>query len=110
MDAPRARERSARKPPDPRLSRVADQFDRVVSSIEARASDAVLDDALRRTAELCEQTASEAMPPEHAALLRNLRTAVGTWQQVWPRLGRQADFRQAVAREAQRWARELRHG
>lgn len=36
-----------------------------------------------------------------------LRTVLETWQQVWPRLGRQPEFRGAVVREARRWAEQL---
>ncbi len=40
-------------------------------------------------------------------LIEQLTQVLETWQQVWPRMGRQQVFRQAVAREASQWAKRL---
>jgi hypothetical protein len=40
----------------------------------------------------------------------DLRTVLTTWRDVWARMGRRPEFRQAVAREAGLWARRLRTG
>ena len=56
---------------------------------------------------LCEQAAAR----ERSALLKgwlaNMSEALRTWQNVWPRLGTQQEFRLAVAREARLWGKRL---
>ena len=59
------------------------------------------------TRALCEQAAGRAGSGALNALLANVSTALRTWQDVWPRLGTQRDFRVAVAREARLWAKRL---
>lgn len=103
----RVREQFLREPPDARLARIADGFERITAAVESRAATPRFQDAVQQTQDLCAWAAPEA-PPEERALLTNLQTALATWHDVWPRLGRQPEFQQAVAREAQRWARHLR--
>ncbi len=38
---------------------------------------------------------------------QHLDTVLKTWQEVWPRMGGQRDFRMAVIREARSWAKRL---
>ena len=40
-------------------------------------------------------------------LLGDLEVRVTTWHEVWGRLGKDVDFRNAVGREAHRWSEEL---
>ena len=40
-------------------------------------------------------------------ILEDLQTRVATWHLVWPRLGGDPQFRNAVAREAHAWAQKL---
>ena len=40
-------------------------------------------------------------------MFEDLRLRVTTWRQVWPRLGKQPEFRNAVAREAHAWSQKL---
>lgn len=44
---------------------------------------------------------------EAKELLPNLVTALQTWRTVWQHLGRQQDFRLAVAREARQWSTRI---
>ncbi len=47
------------------------------------------------------------LPPAAGEALERVDTALTTWQDVWTRLGRQTEFRQAVSREAGAWAKRL---
>ena len=93
------------EPTPRRLERIAAQFARIAACVEERRDDAELADTLRETRALCEWAAQP--PSASAELFTNLTTALETWRTVWPRLGRQPEFRQAVAREAGRWARHV---
>ena len=67
----------------------------------SRRAETALADAFAKTRDACRAAAirsSEAQP-----LLRNLTTALEAWRTVWPRLGQQREFRQAVVREARMW-------
>ncbi|GEM_PF-2396920 len=107
MASPGAR---AALPPNPRqrwLTHLASCFERVAASITGHRPEAELMVALDEIRTLC----AGVMPNgSHDAqdLLPRLKMAVETWQSVWGRLGAQQEFRLAVAREAQLWARWLR--
>lgn len=90
-----------------RLERIAEEFGRIAAAIEARQPDTVVADALNTTHALCAAAASGARSAEARELLTNVQTALETWRTVWPRLGAQREFRQAVAREADLWSRRL---
>jgi len=89
------------------LSRLAAAFGRIASSIEERQPEGAVGKALHTTQVLCTAAASGAPSTEIKALLTNVQRALETWRTVWPRLGGQREFRQAVAREANLWARKL---
>ena len=106
MGDPAGRESRLRSTPEQRLERLAANFARIASCVDANTSDAELSAILEETEILCEGSAIG-----HSAqtqLLRNLKTALGTWRQVWPRLGSQREFRLAVAREAALWSKRMR--
>ncbi len=88
------------------LDRVADSFGELAASINRGARQAVVLSVLEETRRQCAAAAQRASGAT-ADLLANLRTALDTWCQVWPRLGAQQEFRHAVAREAERWRRHL---
>ncbi len=46
-------------------------------------------------------------PSGRRELLEDLQVRVSTWLEVWPRLGKDIDFRNAVAREARIWSKKL---
>ena len=98
-------DQSLHEAPQP-LSRIAANFAAMASGIHARQPDAALGALFEETQRWCEQAASERSA-EQAVLLANLTTALTAWQQVWPRLGAQPEFRQAVAREADLWSKRL---
>ena len=41
--------------------------------------------------------------PKERELFKDLHERVSTWSQVWGRLGKEADFRNAVGRQAHAW-------
>lgn len=83
------------------------QFKRIADAIEQRQSDSRVIEALTATHALCVTAAAHAQTAQTRTVLTNVQTALETWQTVWPRLSRQREFRQAVAREANLWARKL---
>lgn len=92
------------------LLRVAEAFTTIGGAIDRR-DDAAMDTLLQQAQATC-QHATEQATGETKAYLVNVRTALQTWQQVWPRLSEQPEFRQAVGREARLWAKrftELAH-
>lgn len=91
----------------PSLPDVAAGFQAIAACIEEYRSAEALVDALRRAQALCEAVADRAGSPDLKALLPNVQQALKTWQQVWPRLGSERDFRLAVAREARLWSKRL---
>ena len=86
---------------------LADRFSSIVACAESHRPDAAMLETLAQTAAACADAASAEQSPEAKQLLINLQTAVTTWQQVWPRLGAQREFRLAVAREAKLWSKRL---
>ena len=79
----------------------------IAACVEERKPQAALMGRFEETRALCEQAAARVGSGELNALLANVSTALRTWQDVWPRLGTQRDFRVAVAREARLWAKRL---
>ena len=101
-------ERSPRSEPSGgALSLVADGVAVIASRIEERGPQAALMEAFARAQALCEASAARESSSETGHMLASVKMAVQTWQQVWPRLGPQQEFRLAVAREASQWSRRL---
>ena len=46
-------------------------------------------------------------PPTAKTQLADLQQRLTVWRDVWPRLGKDPQFRAAVAREARRWSAEF---
>jgi len=85
-------------------SDVAEGFAALADQVDRRAPDATLLAAMQAVARSCARRAAQERSPERKRLLTDVQTALQTWQEVWPRLGRQPEFRLAVAREARGWA------
>ncbi len=100
------REQFLRESPAEQLAVIAANLAQLASLITARRPEAALLLNLREAQVLCEGAAS-VQSGEPKTLLLNLQTVLGTWQQVWPRLGGQYEFRLAVVREAELWSRRL---
>jgi len=62
---------------------------------------------LTRIQALCDEVIAREPQAEANAVAGNVQLAVRTWQQVWPRLGTQEPFRQAVMREARMWSKRF---
>jgi hypothetical protein len=90
--------------------RLAEGFAAIAAGIEARQSDASLTELFTQTHVLCEEVIARESQADAKALAGNVQLAVRTWQQVWPRLGGQTPFRQAVSREARMWSKRLLEG
>ena len=77
----------------------------IATHLDAAQPDAHLIKLLERAR--CSSQEAAAAAPSMASLLANLAMALQTWQEVWPRLGSQREFRLAVAREARLWAERV---
>ena len=89
------------------LEQLKASCERIADCIEDRQPEAQITQALERTLAVCERSSANEQPSDVKTLVTHLKTAVETWYKVWPRLGRQAEFRLAVVREARVWARRL---
>jgi hypothetical protein len=87
--------------------RLEAQFQRIAEAVEQQQAAHVVAEALTAAHASCVEAAAEEPHAEVRTLLTNVQTALETWQTVWPRLGAQKEFRQAVAREAHLWARKF---
>ena len=67
---------------------------------------AEIEKLLREMKEFIGQLLKESSPALQN-LLSDLELRVATWHEVWSRLGKDVDFRNAVGREAHRWSDEL---
>lgn len=92
---------------DGSLARVSALFETLAAVIEARKSDETVHSALAALKAVCAQTVAQELPRASKDLVSNISTAIQTWEQVWPRLGGQPEFRLAVAREARMWAKRF---
>ena len=97
------REQSLRDP----LGQVVAGCSAIAACVEERRPEAVLRERFEETRARCEQAAAGERAEDAQRLLTNVKTALETWQRVWPRLGHDREFRLAVAREARLWAKRL---
>lgn len=89
------------------FTRAAEQFAAVAACLEQRMPDEALMARIADATAQCRRIAAEAPDAAQQAILGNMATVFDTWQSVWPRLGAQPEFRQAVEREARLWAKRL---
>ena len=82
-------------------------FAAAAAAVEAHRADAMILDALREAASACRRVVSDRPAGANPDELLNVQAALSTWQEVWPRLGGQREFRQAVAREARWWMKRF---
>ena len=85
-------------------SGLAEEVAAIAEAIEGRRSEADVAGRIAQALTRCRQSAAGRREQEE------LQTVLDTWQQVWPRLNSQSEFRQAVAREARRWSERLSGG
>ena len=88
------------------VTRVVTQMTEIASGIEGDLSDAALTELFGAARTSCERAAA-TQTAETRMALTNVATALQTWEQVWLRLGREQDFRLAVAREARLWSKRI---
>jgi len=88
------------------MKAVADAFAAIADGVAAGQPDAALRQRFQQALSACRQAAASA-PAELQPLLANVQQALATWDEVWPRLGGQEPFRNAVIREARTWAQRF---
>ncbi|MBI2174259.1 MAG: hypothetical protein HYU33_03595 [Candidatus Omnitrophica bacterium] len=89
------------------LTSVLDELNAVASAIECSEPEARFVKRLDAVLAGCGEALSDSRPGPLHDFLTQVSAAVSTWQKVWPRLGKDAQFRQAVSREAVGWAKRL---
>lgn len=90
-----------------RLGEIAKSLEAVATGIGERRGESALLERLRQTQQWCEQVAAHQRGGGPQELVTRLGTVLQAWRDVWPRLGRQLEFRQAVAREARLWSQRV---
>ena len=88
-------------------SGVAACFAAIAEEIRRGVSAARVTAAIDAAQHACLGALGSGSGGELAEALANLQTVLKTWAEVWPRLGAQTEFRAAVIREAELWARRL---
>jgi len=79
----------------------------LASGIEASQPDPTIMALLEHARASCHDAVETTRADALKQILAQVATATQTWQQVWPRLGGDREFRLAVAREARLWAKRL---
>lgn len=94
------------QPPDAGLADLGAELTQLARIIRERRADGAIIATLSQTQSRCAPLGGPVRP-EAQVLLATLHEALEAWRRVWPRLGTQEEFRLAVAREADLWARRL---
>ena len=89
------------------MERLVAQLEALGSAVEAQQSHERIDALLHQTEAVCRNAEGLETREEPRRLLAQLRPALQTWRDVWPRLGAQREFRLAIAREAHGWSKRL---
>ncbi len=89
------------------LASLISSCEQIASCIQTRESEAVIAEVLGQTMKACQSANTHQQTAEIKTIVSQLDVAVGTWKKVWPHLGHQEEFRNAVAREAKSWAKRL---
>jgi hypothetical protein len=89
------------------LARVGGEFAAIASAVESRAERPDVPALFSSVEGLCREAAQREPSGERRQWLVNVQSVLQTWQQVWPRLGGQREFRLAVAREARLWSKRF---
>ena len=97
---------SPRNTPASQLAQAAEACERIASTVGARGAEAQVLEILRHAESAC-AASGDGHDPQCRAALAQLATALETWRTVWPRLGKDPEFRAAVVRECGTWARRL---
>ena len=84
---------------------IAECLAAIAEQIERGRDDAALPALLAQARASC--AASTGAPAGVKPMLTQMQQALETWATVWPRLGSQREFRQAVVREARLWAKRF---
>ncbi len=90
------------------MTNIPDQFLELAALVEKRAASQAIEKLLSKLRLDCESAVIPAASKEANAAFVQVQQTLGTWKDVWPRLGPQAEFRLAVAREARAWANRLK--
>lgn len=85
----------------------AEACERVASTVSERKADAQVLGMLRQAESAC-AASGDGIGPDRRTALAQLAAALEAWRTVWPRLGKDPEFRAAVVRECGTWARRLR--
>lgn len=88
------------------MKAVADAFAAVADGVESNEPLEELRPRFHKARAACREASASAVT-DLRHMLNNVQQALVAWEDVWPRLGSQAPFRQAVIREARAWAKQF---
>ena len=88
------------------ITDLASQFSKLEKLCHHPKESQEIEKLLQEMKGFIEQLLKESSPALQK-LLSDLEVRVATWHEVWSRLGKDVDFRNAVGREAHRWSEEL---
>ena len=88
------------------ITNLASQFSKLEWLCHHPKESVEVEKLLQEMKEFIEQLLKESSPALQK-FLSDLELRVTTWHEVWGRLGKDVDFRNAVGREAHRWSETL---
>ena len=106
-DIIRLRDRYLRDPFERQIGNLASDFSRLEWLCNHSEDPINCDDLLREIEYFTEWSVEGEGPLQTKETLVDLQVRVAMWRRIWPRLGSQSQFRNAVAREAHAWSQKL---
>ena len=100
------KERYLRDPFEKRLGNLASDFSRLEWACSHPKESDMLSDLLRQMKHITEWIAQDA-PLSIQEVMADIQPRLSMWSLIWPRLGAQPQFRNAVARESLAWSHKL---
>ena len=95
-----------KSPIETQIANLASEFSRLEWLCHHPKEAETIEKLLQEMKEFVERLLEKSSPALQE-LLNDLKLRVATWHEVWARLGKDVDFRNAVGRGAHRWSGEL---
>ena len=106
-DIAQLKERYLQNPFEKQIGNLASDFSRLEEACGSQKTPANCNDLLQEIEYCIGWSMGAEGSIKTKEILADLQMRVATWRLVWPRLGKQPEFRNAVAREAHAWAQKL---
>ena len=106
-DIARLKERYLQDPFEKQIGNLASDFSRLEWVCRHPKDPLHCDDLFQEVEYFTGWSLGAEGPSKAKEILTDLQMRVATWRLVWPRLGKDPEFRNAVAREAHAWSQKL---